>query len=198
MTKVQQVLVVPRTHLDSLGKFQGFLPGGNDLLDRLLSPSALRFLDRPAAEEDPGHKQLIPYMMIRHAGRFLGYTRGKKGSETRLHALRSIGIGGHVEPCDGPAHDSLSVGMTRELREEIHVDGDLGVRFLGLINDDSNAVGMVHLGLAYLVDVAAEPLVADLALVDPRMESLGLLRANGDRHETWSRLLLDDPEALTD
>ncbi|MFM7111149.1 MAG: phosphoesterase, partial [Planctomycetota bacterium] len=88
--------------------------------------------------------------------------------------------------------------MTRELREEIHVDGDLGIRFLGLINDDSNAVGMVHLGLAYLVDVAAEPMVADLALADPRMESLGQLRANGDWHETWSRLLLDDPKALVD
>lgn len=196
MTYVQQVLVVPRAHLESIERFQGFLPAGRDLLDRLLVPVAMRFMDRPAAEEDPGHKQLIPYLVVRHAGKFLAYTRGKKGSETRLHALRSIGVGGHVEPCDGPAHESLARGLERELREELHLEGKPAIRFLGLINDDGNAVGAVHLGLAYLVEAIAEPAVADLALVDPRMETLEHLRAGADRYETWSRLVFESDRAL--
>lgn len=196
MTQVQQVLVVPRTHLESIERFQGFLPAGHDLLDRLLVPENMRFMDRPAAEEDPMHKQLIPYLVVRHAGRFLAYTRGKKGSEKRLHALRSIGVGGHVEPCDGPAHESLARGLERELREELHLEGMPSMRFLGLINDDSNAVGAVHLGLAYLVEAIAEPAVADLALVDPRMETLEDLRAGAAHYETWSRLVLESDRAL--
>ena len=196
MTHVQQVLVVPRAHLESIRRFQGFLPVEHGLLASLLVPGAMRFMDRPAAEEDPSHKQLIPYLVVRHAGKFLAYTRGKKGSETRLHALRSIGVGGHVEPCDGPAHESLSRGLERELREELHLQGAPAMRFLGLINDDSNAVGAVHLGLAYLVEAASEPSVADLALVDPRMETLGELRAGADRYETWSRLVFESDGAL--
>ena len=140
MSKVQQVLVVPRAHLENIHRFQGFLPAGTGFLDRLLVPAAMSFMDRPAAEEDPSHKQLIPYLVVRHAGKFLAYTRGKKGSESRLHALRSIGVGGHVEPCDGPAHESLARGLERELREELHLPGIPEMRFLGLINDDSNAV----------------------------------------------------------
>lgn len=196
MTPVQQVLVVPRAHLEAIGRFQGFLPGGPDLLATLLVPEALRFMDRPLAEEDPGHKQLIPYMVVRHEGKFLAYTRGKKGSETRLHALRSIGVGGHVEPCDGPARESLARGLERELREELHLPGRPPMRFLGLVNDDSNAVGAVHLGLAYLVEAEAEPAVADLALVDPGMETWEELRAGAARFETWSRLVFENDSAL--
>ncbi len=196
MSKVQQVLVVPRAHLENIHRFQGFLPAGPGFLERLLVPAAMSFMDRPAAEEDPSHKQLIPYLVVRHAGKFLAYTRGKKGSESRLHALRSIGVGGHVEPCDGPAHESLARGLERELREELHLPGVPEMRFLGLINDDSNAVGAVHLGLAYLVEAMAEPSVADLALVDPRMETLEELRAKADKYETWSRLVFETGEAL--
>jgi predicted NUDIX family phosphoesterase len=135
-------------------------------------------------------------MVIRHGSQFLAYTRGKKGSETRLHALKSIGVGGHVEPCDGPARDALQWGMMRELREELHLSSPTTSQFLGLINDDSNEVGAVHLGLAYLIDVVEEPMCADLALVDPTMEPLASLQANADQFETWSRLLMEEQAGI--
>ena len=63
-------------------------------------PAEHFFLDRAAAEDDPCHKQLIPYCIFRHRDRILHYTRGKSGGESRLHALGSVGIGGHVNPID--------------------------------------------------------------------------------------------------
>ena len=86
--------------------------------------------------------------------------------------------------------------MLREVAEEVRIDTDYQEYCLGLINDDSNAVGAVHLGLAYLVEAMAEPSVADLALVDPRMETLEELRAKADKYETWSRLVFETGEAL--
>ena len=191
-----QVLVIPRAHLERVATFQGFLPDRPGLLEQILEPTELRFMDRDAAEGDPNFKQLIPYMAIRHGSHFLAYTRGKKGSETRLHALKSIGVGGHVEPCDGPARDALQWGMMRELREELHLSSPTTEQFLGLINDDSNEVGAVHLGLAYLIDVVEEPMCADLALVNPILEPLALLRAKADQFETWSRLLMEGQAGL--
>jgi predicted NUDIX family phosphoesterase len=196
MSPRPQVLVIPRSHLESVALFQGFMPDRAGLLEQILDPTELRFMDRDAAEGDPSFKQLIPYMVIRHGSQFLAYTRGKKGSETRLHALKSIGVGGHVEPCDGPAHDALQWGMMRELREELHLSSPTTSQFLGLINDDSNEVGAVHLGLAYLIDIFEEPKCADLALVDPTMEPLASLQANADQFETWSKLLMEGQAGL--
>lgn len=196
MSPRPQVLVIPRSHLENVALFQGFLPDRSGLIDQILDPSALRFMDREAAESDPNFKQLIPYMVVRHGKDFLAYTRGKKGSETRLHALKSIGVGGHVEPCDGPAHDALQWGMMRELQEELHITSPTIVKFLGLINDDSNEVGAVHLGLAYLIDCVEEPISADLALVDPTMEPLAVLQSKTDQFETWSRLLIEGDTGL--
>jgi hypothetical protein len=133
-----QVLVIPRAHLESVATFQGFLPDRPGLLEQILEPKELRFMDRDAAEGDPNFKQLIPYMVIRHGSQFLAYTRGKKGSETRLHALKSIGVGGHVEPCDGPARDALQWGMMRELREELGIEAPPLTPLTRLTPNESN------------------------------------------------------------
>jgi len=57
-------------------------------------------MDRAQAEDDPSHKQIIPYALFRHNGKFINYMRSKSGGESRLHAKRSMGIGGHINPVD--------------------------------------------------------------------------------------------------
>ena len=94
----EEVLVVPRALFDQLGAFQGFQTDGLDAAIRqLLDPGNHFFMDRAAAEEDPSHKQLIPYCIFRCGERILHYTRGKSGGEARLHAKISVGVGGHVD-----------------------------------------------------------------------------------------------------
>ena len=76
---MEHVLVITRQLLDQLGSFQGFQSEVKRYLDAMLTPGANFFMERPAAELDPTHKQLIPYSIFHHDGRYLCYTRGEIG-----------------------------------------------------------------------------------------------------------------------
>lgn len=60
-----------------------------------------------------------------------------------------------VDPIAGPrAHEHpLFHGIRRELREEVVFPPGAQLSLLGVINDDSNSVGRVHFGLAFLLEV---------------------------------------------
>jgi predicted NUDIX family phosphoesterase len=205
----EQVLVVPRALLEEIGSFHGFRTRGLEAaLSRLLDPSAHFFMDRDAAEDDPSHKQIIPYCVFRCGAGILHYTRGKSGGESRLHAKLSVGIGGHINPVDtgggktGP--DAYHAAVAREIDEELAIDSTHPDtrRIIALLNDDSNPVGQVHLGLVHLIDLAStavrarEDALADLAF-SPLEELNGPLFG---RLETWSQLciraLAEDGAAL--
>jgi predicted NUDIX family phosphoesterase len=189
----EEVLVVPRGLLEEIGIFEGIRTDGLDAaVGRLLEPANHFFLDRAAAEEDPTHKQIIPYCIFRCGDRILHYTRGKAGGESRLHAKISVGVGGHVNPVDmdggktGP--DAYHAAVTREIEEELDLPGDHTHRIIALLNDDSNPVGQVHLGIVHLIDLPSEAVSSrEDALLDMAFSSLADL--NGpmfDRLETWS------------
>jgi len=109
------------------------------------------FVDRDAAEKDPALKQLIPYCILERDGELFCVQRLKEQSEGRLHGLRSIGIGGHVNPQDHAPRGVLDAGLRRELTEELVIPelGQSWPQFLGLLNDDTTDVGSVHAGLVY-------------------------------------------------
>jgi predicted NUDIX family phosphoesterase len=189
----ERVLVVPTERFHSLGLFQGFSPRVDDYLPTLLDPAHLRYMPRSLAESDPSYKQLIPYIVLRFRDTVFSYTRGHSGGETRLRALRSIGIGGHI--CDEDAvgsNDPYRTGMLRELEEEVYLDSGYTERTIGLINDDRTPVGQVHLGVIHLLDLA-KPKVRqrDEALDGGTFASLKQLRQLRDEFETWSQFLLD-------
>src|SRR6478672_7896468 len=120
---MEQVLVIPRSLFDSLGSFQGFEPGAGRYLQAMLAPGANFFMERPAAEVDPTHKQLIPYSIFHHQGKYLVYTRGGSSGEKRLVAKKSIGIGGHINPVDqhsdGLGETMYFNAVEREMAEEL-------------------------------------------------------------------------------
>ena len=193
----EQVLVVPRALLDEIGTFHGIRTDGLEAaLGRLLDPANHFFMDRDAAEQDPTHKQLIPYCVFRCGGQVLHYTRGKSGGESRLHAKLSVGVGGHVNPVDtgggktGPA--AYHAAVTREIDEELVLAQAHPHRIIALLNDDSNPVGQVHLGIVHLVDLeSAEVTSREDALADLAFTPLAEL--NGpyfDRLETWSQFCI--------
>lgn len=151
----EQVLVVRRSDF-----FGGSWPQGFVHRDEVESPGLLNelqargfFVARARAEEDPSLKQLIPYCVLQRSGELFCVERLRQQSEGRLHGMLSLGIGGHVNPADGDRGTALNTALYRELHEEVAVDPELRAQFLGLINDDSTAVGSVHLGLAYAVAV---------------------------------------------
>ncbi|MGD7653037.1 MAG: hypothetical protein ACQCXQ_07460 [Verrucomicrobiales bacterium] len=193
----EEVLVVPRTLFEGIGGFDGIRTEGlDDVVARLLDPENHFFMDRAAAEDDPSHKQLIPYCVFRCGDRILHYTRGKAGGESRLHAKISVGVGGHVNPVDtgggkkGP--DAYHAAVTREIEEELNLPEEHDHRIVALLNDDSNPVGQVHLGIVHIVDLKSDAVSsAEDALLDLKFSSISEL--NGplfDRLETWSQFCI--------
>src|SRR3989442_15891475 len=82
----ENVLVVRRSLFDELGSFHGLNFEPEKYLRALLSRGNNFFLPRAQAENDPTHKQIIPYAIITHGDTALHYVRGKKAGEQRLVA----------------------------------------------------------------------------------------------------------------
>lgn len=193
----EEILVVKRSLFDELGAFQGLVTNIDDYMPSLLNPENNFFMDRAAAEDDPSHKQLIPYALFRHNGRYLHYVRGKSGGESRLHAQGSMGIGGHINPVD-EREDHLGeatymAGVRREIEEELKLTGDLPHRIVALLNDDSNTVGQVHLGVVHLFELESDDVSAgEDALAELAFRSIEELRGPlYENLESWTRFCVD-------
>ena len=189
----EEVLVVKRGLLERIGMFDGFRTEGvDDAVAVLLEADNHFFMDRAAAEEDSSHKQLIPYCIFKCGDRVLHYTRGKSGGESRLHAKISVGVGGHINPVDmGEGRQGAAAyyaAVQREMDEELDIACDYGMRIVGLLNDDSNSVGQVHLGVVHLVELESEEVSSrEDALANLSWATVAELDGElFERLETWS------------
>jgi len=198
----ERVLCFPRSLLDELGGFQGFRPDDGTLLEQILSSGQARFIERGKAEEDPSFKQLIPYVVMVWKDKLLFYVRGKKTEEGRLRSLGSVGIGGHVSVTDHSLFDRdirevFAAGLRREVTEEVEVQTEFTERVAGLINDDSNPVGRVHLGVLVLWELK-EPRVIKRERSITSLEFLTIeeLRKRKNKLETWSQIVVDHWEEM--
>lgn len=189
----ERVLVVPTKVFHDLGLFQGFRAVADDWLERLLDPRHVSYRPRAEMENDPSFKQIIPYVVLRWGEQIFHYTRGKRATEARLQALRSLGVGGHISADDSGLFESpYREAMFREVAEEVHLDSPYEERCLGLINDDATPVGQVHLGVVHVFDLR-EPKVRrkEQVLTRAGFAPLAELRGQRDEFETWSQFLLD-------
>lgn len=196
MPAEENILVVPRSVFDRLGAFDGLNFEPTRYMAAFLDPAGNRFLPRAAAENDPTHKQLIPYLVLHHGDRVLCYTRGQAGGEARLHAKMSVGIGGHINDGDTRAahfdRDAYFRAVERELHEELEIPGGYRQRIAALLNDDSNDVGRVHLGIVHLVEVATPDVrPREEAIAAPQFLTAAELAPHRDRLESWSQICLD-------
>jgi len=189
----ERVLVLPRADVPGGCDFHGVRAAQRGLLAKLRATVAAhgRYLDRPAAEDDATHKQLIPYVVVRDAERVFLMHRTDAGGDPRLHGKASIGVGGHLNPVD-EGDDALMSGLRREWLEELEAAWEPDFELIGLLNDDSNPVGAVHLGVVFSVQANGRPvdvrehdkLVGGFAGTDE-------LAASWPRLETWSQLVAD-------
>jgi len=192
----ERVLCFPRSVLDDIGDFQGFMFDDGKILKRILMNANSRFVERRLAEEDPSLKQLIPYVVMKYGNKILHYVRGKETGEQRLKSLGSIGIGGHISLTDHGlfANSMLEVfneGLRREVAEEVEVNTNVKERIVGLINDDSNPVGQVHLGVLLLWELT-KPEVRKRERVITSLEFLTFdeLETRKQQLESWSQIAL--------
>lgn len=193
----EKILVVPTALFRELGYFQGFTAEVSRYLPRLLEGDHIDYRPRSEMEEDPSFKQLIPYALLRwidtHGTPHLfEYLRGSGQGERRLHAKRSVGVGGHISSVDaaaGHTEHAYREGMRRELDEEIVLDTEYRETIAGLINDDETPVGRVHLGVVHMCDVASpqvQPREADI--LDARFRPVSEILSRLEEFETWSQI----------
>jgi predicted NUDIX family phosphoesterase len=187
----EQVLVVAR---EVLVPGEGWLGIRQTDLSAALAAVARdgRFMRRGDAEEDPSYKQVIPYLVLRDGERWFLMRRTKGGGDARLHDLWSIGVGGHLNPGDG----DVDGGLRREWREEVAAEFVPDFVPLGLLNDDTTAVGQVHVGLVFTADAAGRPVdIRETEKLEGSFAATERVAELRDHLETWSRLAFD---ALTE
>jgi predicted NUDIX family phosphoesterase len=203
--------VVPRARLFPEWAPHGFLAFGPEFEQASFLQTVQDhgfFVEREHAERDASLKQPIPYCVVVQDGKVLLLTRSKKGGEARLHNKLSIGVGGHVEPVDLPTPEELALrpdwsprnpipkAARREAtEEELEVEGDHELQPVGLINDDSNPVGAVHVGIVMLLHATGPVRIRETEQLSGRfvtLDELDELVRSGANLETWSSLLVPE------
>jgi predicted NUDIX family phosphoesterase len=197
----ENVLVIRRSLFDELGSFQGLNFEPRKYLDAIWSRGNNFFLRRTQAENDPTHKQIIPYALLAYGNQVLYYVRGKKAGEQRLVAKGSIGIGGHMNEDDESlfALDEAAyrAGVEREVSEEVRIDTKFEDRIVALLNDDTTEVGRVHLGIVHVFKLS-EPRVEKREAMITNLAFAGKedLMKRRESLESWSQICVDSLERL--
>jgi predicted NUDIX family phosphoesterase len=137
------------------------------------------FMLRDEAEYNFEHKQVIPYVIVQ--------------SEKRLHNKYSLGIGGHINPVDDMEEENIIItSLYRELNEEVLVNDQDGLSFIGIINDESNSVSKVHLGLLYVLEASTRKFkVLETDKMTAQWVPENDLKDYYDGLETWSQVVYD-------
>lgn len=196
----EQIIVVSRELLFNNEKnaFNGFLSKndgqGEEIFNTFKNYEVKR---RGDMEEDPSYKQLISYCLLENENdEILVYQRLSGGGEERLHGQSSVGVGGHMNNVVGAdsINEVLRVNAQRELNEEVGLSEDRfqNIEYIGFINDDTNAVGKVHIGVVFKIKVKSS---------DVEVRETDTLKINWvsqdeindlNHFESWSALILKD------
>jgi predicted NUDIX family phosphoesterase len=204
MPREEQVLVIERRVLEQVGMFQGLTFDVANYLCEFFVQGVPRFMPRSQVEENPAYKQLIPYVLMSYQDKYLSYIRGRRAGEARLVGNRSIGIGGHINPADDMPlfntdfYETYLTAVEREVAEEVSVETSHTDRIVALLNDESNEVGSVHLGIVHhwVLDAPKvsrkEQMITQMAFMRPAE-----LHEVRDTLETWSGLCLSRLAEMT-
>lgn len=147
-------------------------------------------------EDSPSYKQIIPYAVICYNDMVYMFQRTKKQTETRLHNMYSLGVGGHMNPW-GESIDIeyMHHELSRELNEEVLLHDNCKIDNIvpiGFINDDTNDVGRVHLGVLYQIHLNSMDLeINEKEKMTGQWINISELKAYYPKMESWSKIYVD-------
>ena len=151
---------------------------------------------RRELESDPSWKQPIPYAVALYrpegipAGdvQLFWMDRLAGGSDKRLHGRASFGVGGHISPSDG----GIRAALAREWVEEVATSTLPHFTPLGLLNDDGDDVGRVHLGVVFIATLTS-PLIhiRETHKLAGSLVPVSEALRRRDELEGWSARLID-------
>ncbi len=184
----EQILVVSRKNLFGASTPQGLIVSDVENYRDLIEEKK-EFHARGLMEINPSYKQIIPYLVFAYTDKLFVMQRKTKASEQRLANKYSLGIGGHIRQDD--LSGSISDWAQREFEEEVAYSGDMKIETIGLLNDETNAVGQVHLGFVYLLKGNSDQIVIKDEHASGQLMTLEQCEQIYDNMETWSQLVLD-------
>lgn len=203
----EQVVVFHHSELHRLGRFHGIKLDTGYHFGELFQSNACSVLDRSVAESDDNHKQILTYILVTRGDEVLCYQRGSYNrTEDMLRGLECVGFGGHVnaEDRDLFAQDDAGIlrAAARELNEELKLPppdkarlaSNEGLTVVGLLNDDSSAVGRRHFAVVLKYEVSSHEYWENPQRGEKSINQLRWLRRGDDvdlvRFEYWSQLAL--------
>ncbi len=204
----EKVMVVARSDIFAGGIWHGIKSDNLTKYIRLISTKH-KFLPRGEVEEDARWQQIIPYIVFENAPSDAGLRsifvmqRTKGHTDQRLASNYSLGIGGHINAKDvtkgskgtngtkGANGNEILEWAKREFEEEVNYSGKFRAYFVGLLNDDSNDVGLVHLGLVIKVVGDGGPISIRDEHKSGEMVGVGEAGKYYKNMETWSRIVYD-------
>jgi len=181
----EKILVVPREKIIPKEGFHGIKAVSFDACLKTINQEK-QFLWRSKMEQDPSYKQIIPYLVFTHQDKYFLMQRKGTASEQRLKNKYSLGIGGHIRQEDMTSN-SIFDWARREFHEEVNYAGKLEIEPIGLLNDDTNAVGQVHLGLVLLLKGDSGAISVRSELKNGQLASLQDCELLFDSLESWSQ-----------
>lgn len=184
----EMILVVKREYLFPNGSWEGLrVDELTHCLDAIATHS--EFHPRSLMESDNSYKQIIPYLIFQHEDKFFLMQRKKSASETRLQSKYSLGIGGHMRLEDFQQGPDLFAWARREFQEEVAYSGNLEILPVGVLNDDSNSVGEVHLGLVLILVGDSSDISVKSELKSGQLMSVVECFDYVHKMETWSQMM---------
>ena len=146
------------------------------------------FFPRSQMELDENFKQIIPYLVFKYEDSIFLMQRKDSSSEQRLKNKLSIGIGGHIRQED-ISTKSIFDWAEREFHEEIDYNSDFKSEIIGILNDDSNSVGRVHLGVVFLLTGDSDQIKIKSELKSGLLVPTKDLQELIPKMETWSQIV---------
>lgn len=193
--KPEKILVVSREKLFTdkttiIPEFNGFLPleKFTNYLDIIKKNK--EFMWRSEMELDPSYKQIIPYIVFKFEKQIFLMQRKSTASESRLKNKYSLGIGGHIRQEDITS-DDIFEWAKREFIEEVNYDGKISIKPLGLVNDETSAVGQVHLGFVIMLEGDNAAISVKSELKHGQLLTMQECEKYYENMETWSQLVFD-------
>lgn len=195
------VLGISADKLFADGEFSGICSDTERIAKLLNLTDELEFRPRSECEADPSFKQFIPYVVMCQATNkgieLFTYSRAPISGEQRLVGKRSLGVGGHINPCDTPSTGTKKLSryvdnaMLRELKEEVDIVPKTVPLAVGLIYDPSNAVGQVHVGLFHMLFVEMRSLHPEKSMHDAKpINAADIVDCCIEEYETWSKMVM--------
>jgi predicted NUDIX family phosphoesterase/dephospho-CoA kinase len=204
----EKVLVIPISKFDPEERFQGIKERWRAFTNKHISETECEYIDRFSAEQTEEYKQVLTYILVTRKNSVLSYKRGSYNRvESFLRGSHCIGFGGHVSNEDNNLFSRENMGIyecaVRELSEELSLPNkDIvrlqhreGLSIIGILNDDSSAVGRRHIAYILNYEVSDDPSWDKPTRGEKSITQLQWLNENSNpvpiwHFEYWSQLCL--------